>query len=213
VRAGHQIRVAELLHGDELGVAVVLVVVINLCLQIGAGYLLFDYAMRKPTPRSRMIALTCSFIGIVLIAISLVMYYAFVTVQMDSVTQGGIGGALGSAALSANLGGIGIAPGYIICWTGLFGQLIAVALFEFTRNASAEEAYEERKFEEEFAAQYGNQGVYGSFPQQAAMPVQMVQPFGGTGHTAMPMPMQGASAGFGLPQAQPWQAGQYHAAY
>jgi len=183
----------------SVGMAVNLVVFVNLCLQVSAAYLLWDYIHGgKANPKYRKSSLITLGIGLVFLVMVLLYYGMAVLTELSSVSTGSGVSSIFSAVLAASKG-IGMSHGYVFLWMGGVFQFCAIALFVEAKLHKQEEHYKENKALKEYqqdSATYGTGG--GRELMSSATDHQQQIPAGQPGFGMQPQGFGMQPQGFGM---------------
>jgi len=147
-----------------LGVALVIMVVTNFCLQGTAVWMLYHYMYNTPKKQFREISFILVIVGASCVLVCLGLYMPLVCMQLDSIEVLG----LGAAKVVSVSPGTGIAWGYWLMCVSVIVSVVQIILFKNSKITD-ERRRIEAKMQEQFEAElaiggYGEGGdAYGGY--------------------------------------------------
>lgn len=201
-------------RANFLGVTMIIIVVFNAILQVISCYLHYNYLRVAPKKRYREVAQILQVIGLLLLLISVILYYPLVIMVLDDMAPGII-----SLVAPSQAGGT--SWGYILTCVAVIVEVIAIVLASMAKSGAEdrfEEAREHRKFVAEVEmfeqASGAGRGVQNNaHPQQQPMPQMQQQyfqsspapQFGYAFNPGQPPPNWGSATAAGPPPMDPAQ--------
>lgn len=160
-----------------LGVAIVIMVITNFCLQGTAVWMLYHYMYNTPKKQFREVSLILVIVGAAVVTICLGLYLPLVSMQLDSIEVIGINKFVNVSP------GTGISIGYWILWVSVIVEIVQIILFKNSK-ISDERRRIEAKMQEQFEAELAI-GGYGEYGDGYG-----TDPYGGGGYDPYGMPQQ-----------------------
>lgn len=131
-----------------LGIATVIMVITNFCLEGTSVWMLYHYMYNTPKKQFREISFILVIVGVSVVTICLGLYLPLVSIQLDSIE------VLGASALKviSVSPGTGISVGYWLLWVSVIVQVVQIILFK-NAKISDERRRIEAKMQEQFEAE------------------------------------------------------------
>eukprot|EP00405_Crypthecodinium_cohnii_P014789 CAMPEP_0206461214 /NCGR_PEP_ID=MMETSP0324_2-20121206/25221_1 /ASSEMBLY_ACC=CAM_ASM_000836 /TAXON_ID=2866 /ORGANISM="Crypthecodinium cohnii, Strain Seligo" /LENGTH=318 /DNA_ID=CAMNT_0053933079 /DNA_START=111 /DNA_END=1067 /DNA_ORIENTATION=+ len=126
-----------------MGIAVIIILSLNIACQIGGCYLLHDYVTRKANPKYREMSASMILMSSAVLLFIMIIYGAVALTHLNSMTSGGILPGVKPIQTSK---GSGFSKGYVVMICGCIVQLIqGMLLLAYTQNEYGEDMYFENK--------------------------------------------------------------------
>lgn len=140
-----------------VGMAVIILCMINLMLQGVATWMLYYYMYTAPKKKYREVSLILVIVGTSLVALSLFMYLPLVTMQLNNIEV-----TMGISVLIEVNKNNGLSMGYTIMCVAIMFQVIQIVLYKHSK-ISEERRLVELKMQEQFEAELAVGGGAGGF--------------------------------------------------